>query len=333
MVESPVISKSIIYHQIAIFLFLQIWAIMAFEVSQYQMVTLFEKPFEWFGWASLLFLTLMPMLSILAWKMKDRVQFRNVEWNLKLREVNFHEFSQMVKEYNHSYRQIIANLDVRLLPLTAACYLGALFLPFPLMRSSILVISLTPIIIAVILVIFGLLFSYLLFQFIPNSATPEFPTYRTSVFRESERFISQLPVIYWSGVRLTIGEAGGFFALKEPHPVARIEGIEGAARIDCILDDKGSISNMIALFDSESSKESALIGRIDAPITVLDAVHLIRKTLETYIQSRDGEDLLEEVFEEIDAFLGKHAPLKFPKKLNDGLISSGDQDSAKEEST
>jgi len=333
MVESPVISRSITFYQISIFVIIQIWAFMAFDVAQYQMVTLYETPLEWLGWASLLFLTLMPILSLLAWKMKEHVEFRSVVWNFRVREVNFDEFSQMIRGYNRSYRQIIATLDLRLPPLAAACFAGAVFLPFPLMRSTAIIIALTPIVIAVFLVVFGLLFSYLVFKFLPNSATPEFPTYRPNTLQESVSFLSHLPGIYWSGVRLTIGEAGGFYTIREPHPVARIEGIEGASRIDCTVDNRGSISSMKALFESESSQGPSSVGRIEAPITMADAVNLIRKTLEIYINSREDSDMLEDVLQEIDSFLGKHSHQEAQKKANDGLISSNDKGSTKEEST
>jgi hypothetical protein len=332
MVESPVISKSTTVYQIAIFLILQVWAIMTFEVSQYQMVTLYDTPLEWIGWASLLFLTIMPMLSTLVWKMKDCVQFRNANWNCRFREVTFEEFSQMVKEYNHKYRQLISYLDIRLLPLTIACYIGALSLPFPLMRSNILLISLTPVIISVLLVFFGILFSYLVFKLIPNSTTQEFPSYRPRTFRDSVRFLTQLPGIYWSGIALNLGEAGGYYTIKSPHPVARIEGIEGAARIDCAIDDSGSISSIIVLLDSDNTQEPIIIGRAEAPVSITDVVHLIRKTLTAYIETRGGEDLLEDVVEEIDAYLKKNDAMKIQNKTSDGLISSGDQEPAKEES-
>lgn len=333
MVESPVISRSTTFYQIGIFIIIQVWALMAFDIAQYQMVTLYETPLEWLGWASFLFLTLMPILSVLAWKMKERVEFRSVGWNYKIREVSFDEFSQMIKEYNRSYRQIIATLDVRLPPLVGACFIGVLFLPFPLMRSIPVVIGLTPIIIAVLLVVFGILFSYFAFKLLPNSATDEFPTYRSYTLRESVRFLSHLPGIYWSGVRLTIGEAGGFYTIRRPNPVARIEGIEGASRIDCTIDNRGSISHMVALFDSDDSQETSIVGRIDTPVTIVDAARLIRKTLEVYINSREDDEMLEDVLQEIDSFLGKHVSLQAQKKANDGLISSGDKGSAKEEST
>jgi hypothetical protein len=325
MVEPPVVIKSTTFYQIVIFLILQTWALMTFEVSQYQMVTLYETPLEWIGWASILFLTLIPMLSITTWKMKDCIQFRKADWNYRLREVNFDEFSQMVKAYNHHYRQIISILDTRILPLAVACYLGSLFLPFALMRSTILLISLTPIIIAVFLVIFGLLFFYLVFKFIPNSATPEFPTYKPLAFRESVRFLAHIPGIYWSGVRLMIGEAGGFYTLRDPHPVARIEGIEGAVRVDCNVLETGSILSMATLFDSENPQESTQIGRIKAPITMLDAAYLIRNTLDTYIKLRGSGDLLEDVLEEVNEYLDKHSDSKGQKKSSDGLISSSDK--------
>jgi hypothetical protein len=333
MVESPVISKSTIFYQIAIFLILQVWAIMIFEVSQYQMVTLYETPLEWLGWASALFLTLMPVLSVLVWKMKDCVHISNADWNYRTREVTFDEFSHMIKEYNHRYGHLISFLDIRFPPLAMACYVGALFLPFPLMRSTMLLISLTPIILAAILVVFGILFSYLLFRFIPNSTTQQFPNYRPRIFRKSIRFLAQMPGIYWCGIRLNIGELNGYYTIRSPHPVARIEGIEGAARIDCSVDAAGSISSIVALLDSDTSHEPTIVGKATAPITATNVALLIRKILDTYIEKRGGEDVLDEVLEEINMYLEKHEPMKTQNRLSDGLISSGDQEPAKEEST
>jgi hypothetical protein len=333
MVESPVLSKSTIFYQIGIFLILQVWAIMFFEVSQYQMITLYETPLEWFGWVSVLFLTLMPVLGILVWKMKDCVHISSADWNYRFREVTLDEFSHMITEYNHRYGHLISFIDIRLPPLAMACYVGALFLPFPFMRSTILLISLTPVILAAVLVVFGILFSYLLFKFIPNSTTQQFPSYRPRIFRKSIRFLAQMPGIYWCGIRLNIGELGGYYTIGSPHPVARIEGIEGAARIDCSVDVTGSISSIVALLDSDTSLEPIIVGKVTAPITATSVALLIRKILDTYIEKRGGEDVLDEVLEEINMYLEKHEPMKTQSKLSDGLISSGDQEPAKEERT
>jgi hypothetical protein len=309
------------------------WAIMAFDVSLYQMVTLYETPFEWFGWASLLFLTEMPILSLLGWKLKNCIEYHEVDWTSQTREVSIDEFTRMIKSYKAGYRHIIAIFDSRLSILAIACVLGALFLPFPLTRSTLLIISLTPAIIAGILMLFGILFAYFIFELSPNSASSEFSSYNPRIFNHAVFLLSHLPGIFWSGVRMVIEEASGFYRIKEPYPVARIEGIEGVARLDCTIDERGVIRDMKAIFESEPSKESKIIDEIRAPIADTDIVQLIKKIINVYTTERGGEELLEDILEEINVYLNRHGQAKKKKDSNDCLISSEDKGHLAEEST
>ncbi len=333
MGSAPVTTRSTGFYQVLLFIVLQIWAIMIYDVAQYQMVTLYETPLEWIGWASLLFLTVVPATSLISWKLKDRVQLGTIRWDCRTREVGLSEFTRMVKDYNKRYRYMIAALDTRILPLLPVFYFGALFLPLLLMRTSLLVILMTPVIIALLLVMFGSFYAYLVFKLVPNSASHEFPTHRPRVFQSSIKFLSHMPGIYWSGVRVTIGESGGFYTLRDPCPVARIEGIEGVARIECVVDDSGRISSMASLLESEESDSPVIVGKVDAPLTAMNAARLIRKTLEVYIESRGGEDILDEVLQEVDRFLEGMSLLEARRISNDGLISSGDKGPQAEERT
>jgi hypothetical protein len=333
MVETPVTTRSIFVYQVSIFAILQIWAIMAFDIALYQMVTLYETPFEWFAWVSLLFLTIMPVLGLLGWKLKNQIQYHKVDWEYRVREVSAAEFAQMIKAYNAGYRSIIAIVDSKLMTLAIACFIGALFLPFPLMRTNPLVISLTPIVIAVFLVLFGIFFTYFIFRLSSNPASSEFPTHNPRLLRNSVGLLTHLPGIFWAGVRTTLGEAGGYYTIQKPYPVARIEGIEGAARLDCFTDEKGLLSEVIALFETESSEESKIIDKTQAPITALDIVKLIKRVLEEYINTRGGEDLLEDALGEVKAYLIIHDKVAEVKNSSDGLISSYDKGPAAEERT
>jgi len=239
----------------------------------------------------------------------------------------------MVNDYNKSYRYMIAALDTRILPLLPVFYFGALFLPFLLMRASLLVLLMTPVAIALLLVMFGSFYAFLIFKLAPNSATDEFPTHKPQVFKSSVGLLSHLPGIYWSGVRVAIGESGGFYTLRNPCAVARIEGIEGAARIECVVDEAGGISSMSSLLESEKPDSPLIVGKVDAPLTITNAAQLIRKTLEVYIESRGGEDILGEVLQEVDAFLQTMTLPEAPEISSDGLISSGDKGTAAEERT
>lgn len=303
MTESPVTTGSTIYYQILIFITVNIWAFMIFEVAQYQLVTLFENPLGWISWGSLTFVTLMPIAGLFAWQLKDQVKFHPVTWSYRIREVNETEYRQMISDYNRNYQYVIASFDIRLACIGASCYLGAIFLPFPLMRTDFVIISFVPLFVAIMLVIFGLFFSYLIFKLIPNSATPEFPHHDAHRLKRTVEFLSLLPGIFWSGVRLQIGESGGFYTLQNPQPIARVEGIESAARIECKINRNGQLQTMISVLESSDDEEPVPLETISEPITPIDATKLVKDTLLAYIKQHGGEEILQEVLEEVDRYI------------------------------
>ena len=306
MTEAPIIAKSPLPYQIAIFIIIQIWALICFEVAQYQMVTLYQSPLSWIGWATLVLSLMLPVLGLCTWKLKDRVQLLNPQWDFKIREVNLREFEEMIRSYNTGYRYLLSSFDYLSLGLLSVSYVLVIALPFYLMRTNSLIIGFTPIILALFTMIYGLLFSYFAFKIIPNSATPEFPTHHPRRLRKTISFLAHLPGIFWSGVRLTLGEASGFYTIRSPIPVARIEGIEGAARIECELDSSGNLTRIIPIFDSEDIVPSEKIGDIVAPITPIKTSQLVRLMILEYISHRGGEEILGDVLEDIDTFLSKH---------------------------
>lgn len=309
MTEVPIISKSSLPYQIAIFIIIYLWAFMCFEVAQYQMVTLYQSPLSWIGWATLVLTSMLPALGLSVWKLKERVQLQNPNWNFKTREVNLKEFEEMIKNYNNSYRSLLSSVDYLLLILFSICYVTIIALPFYLMRTNILVIGATPIILALITIIFGLLFSYFTYKLIPNSATPEFLTHHPRRFRKAISFLAHSPGIFWSGVRVTLGEAGGFYTIRSPIPVARIEGIEGAARIEGEIDSSGNLTCITPVFESDRFAPSEKIGDIDEPITPTKTAQLIRLMIQEYLRHGGGEEILDDVLEDIDTFLSKHNPI------------------------
>jgi len=309
MTEVPIISKSSLPYQIAIFIIVHVWAFMCFEVAQYQMVTLYQSPLSWIGWATLVLTSMLPALGLSAWKLKDRVQLQNPIWKFKVREVNIQEFDEMIKSYNTSYRYLLSFVDYLLLILLSICYVTVIALPFYLMSTNVLVIGATPIILAFFTIVFGLLFSYFIFKLIPNSATPEFPTHQPRRFTKAISFLAHSPGIFWSGVRLTIGESGGFYTIRSPIPVARIEGIEGAARIEGEIDSSGNLTRIIPVLESDGIDPSEKIGDIVEPITTIKTAQLVRLMIIEYIRHSGGEEILDDVLEDVDTFLSKHKPI------------------------
>ena len=96
MTEEPLISKSPFPYQIAIFIIVNLWGYMSFEVAQYQLIFLYEFPLAWIGWSNLVLLSLLPVLGVSTWKLKDRVQLQDPEWNFKNREVGLKEFIPLI---------------------------------------------------------------------------------------------------------------------------------------------------------------------------------------------------------------------------------------------
>jgi len=281
---------------------------MGFEVAQYQLVILYETPLAWIGWSTLVLLSLLPILGVSTWKLKDRVQLQNPEWDFKNREVGFKEFREMVANYNSSYRYLLSSVDYLVLFMLCICYALVIVLPFFTMRSTALIIQTTPIIVALFVITFGLLFSFFIFKYIPNSATPEFPSHHPRRFNKPILFFMGIPGIFWAGIRLTIGEAGGFYTMRNPIPIARIEGIEGTARMECHLDQSGSISRIGPVFELENFKPSKELEAVTEPVTPVKATHLVRAMIQEYIRHSGEEEILEDVLEDIDTFLRKHEP-------------------------
>lgn len=164
----------------------------------------------------------------------------------------------------------------------------------------------TPIITALFVIVFGLLYSYFIFKLIPNSATSEFPSHKPRRFRRAISFLVGIPGTFWVGIRLIIGESGGLYTIREPLPVARIEGIEGIARIECQIDSSGNITRLVPVFELDNFKPTKELEDIDEPITPVKSVQLVRLMIQEYIRHSGGEEILDDVIDDIDTYLAKH---------------------------
>jgi len=306
MVESPITTKSALPYQIAIFILINLMGFICYDMAQYQMVTLYENPLSWIGMATLLLSSMLPVLGLCSWKLKDHAKLQNPKWEFKIREVSLQEFRVMITNYNKSYKHLISSIDYILILLASICYIAILALPFYLMSTNLLIISFTPAILSLISIIFGFLFSYFIFKLLPNSVPPEFPTYQPRKFRKAISFLIGLPGIFWVGVKLTIGEADGYYTLRNPIPIARIEGIEGAARIECEIDSSGNITRIIPSFESEEITPSKQLDALCEPITPVTTAKLIRLMIQEYLRHRGGEEILDDVLDDIGSFLSKY---------------------------
>jgi len=100
--------------------------------------------------------------------------------------------------------------------------------------------------------------------------------------------------------------------MRKPVPIARIEGIEGAARIECEVDTSGNIARIIPFFESDEITPSKQLGAITDHITPVNTAKLVRLMIHEYLSHRGGEEVLDDVLEEIDSFLMKHKQIDAP---------------------
>ena len=185
MTEGPIRIGTFLTYQIVIFLLVIVWAIMGFTMAQFQLLPLYETPYNWIAWAAFILASVIPVITPVVWRMKTQIIFVEPEWDFREREVSQSEYSAMVKQYRNEYRDYLSIIDYRLLLLTLMIALTAIIAPFLLMRTNFFVIAATPVIFGILVLLFGVVCTSILFKFIPNEATPHFPVVSEKVLHSS----------------------------------------------------------------------------------------------------------------------------------------------------
>ena len=280
-------------YQLVLFVLIQIWALMTFETSMYQLVLLFDKPWSWLLWCSVLIATLIPVLAVFVWWTKQRISVDPFEWEFREREVTLYEFGDMMEQYARDYQYIISRVDYGLLGCSILVGIILALSPFVLLPTNELVISLTPIALGLLMMVLGVLLSLFLFRLVPSPIYQDFPHYSTQRLRIGLSHLRDLPGTTWVGVRMRIGESHGLYTIRSPRAVARVEDIESVARVEC------EISQMGHLKAAEADEE--VISVLSDGISRLNLTILVHRLLEEYVSERGDEDgLLREIIEEVD---------------------------------
>jgi hypothetical protein len=290
-------------NQIAIFFIVFVWAFMGFEVAQFQLLTLYETPLIWIAWVVFLLLSINPAITAITWRMKTQIIFIEPEWVFRVREVALSEYEEMMKQYRVEYRNFLSIVDYGLILLACIISVAAATLPFLLMRTHILLIAATPVIFGLLVLIFGLVCSSIIFKFIPNEATPYFPIVPEKSLYPSIKVMESAPGISWTGISVLLGEALDYYTVRDATPVARIEGIESAAIIQGIMDESGHVSKLVATLTLDDSDTSKVIGESSGESSPKQITELVHKTLLAYVEAKGEDEILDEVLEEVTHFL------------------------------
>jgi hypothetical protein len=276
---------------------------MGFEIAQYRLLTLYESPFEWIFWATLLFISMLPVLSAISWRMKTNISYNEPTWDLREREITMTEYRDMMKQYRGAYQHVLSTIDYPMILVAAVLFVGAILFPFVTMSTSIYLIAATPIIFGLLVLPFGIVFANVVFKFIPNKATQVFSISYPKSLSRIVRLMRQAPGISWTGAHVTLGEASGYFTVSDPTPVARIEDIESVAKLECLLGESSGLINVRSLLQLDSEEPTLIADESLNQLTPTVIAQMVKKTLLAYIEAKGESELLEEVLEEVEIYL------------------------------
>lgn len=307
LTEGPIRIGSFRTYQIALFLIVFVWAVIGFEVAQVQLVPLYETPLTWIIWSLFVLVSIVPAVAAVAWRMKIHVIYVDPIWNLRDREITLSEYKEMMKEYRKEYRDFLSEIDYSLIVLASIIAFTAVAAPFLLMRTVLTLIAVTPVIFGLFVLLFGLVCASIVFKIMPNEATPHFPTVSAKSLHPMIELMHKSPGLSWVGVKLVLGEASGYYSIRSVSPVARIEGIESAAMIQGEPDEEGNISKLSATIVLDESGSKKVTERSNEEVSTRLIAELVLRLLETYIKEKGEEEFIDEVIEEVEAFLSHSA--------------------------
>lgn len=303
MTEGPIRIGSFLNYQIVIFLLVIIWAFMGFEVAQFQLLPLYETPFIWIAWALFVLVSIIPAITAVTWRMKTQIVFIEPVWDFREREVSLSEYNEMMKQYRSEYRDFLSIVDYNLILLALIISVMSVAAPFLLMRTTIILIAATPVIFGIFVLFFGLTCSSITFKFIPNDATPHFPIVSEKSLRSSVKVMESAPGISWSGISLSLGEASGYYTVRNATPISRIEGIESAAKIQIMIDESSHVTKTIAMLTLDNSDTPKVIDESSGETHPKQITEMVHKILLAYIEAKGADEILDEVLEEVTHFL------------------------------
>ena len=272
---------------------------MTYETAQYQLLLVFESPWTWVLWVLVLAGLLMPVAGMIVWKAKQEVRTPDLSWTFRESDVTLLEFRDMIRQYATDYQYLMARADYRLMALASVVGLTLVGAPIILMRTTVYVISITPVIAGFLMMILGGLITMILFRLIPGPLSDEFPFHSCRRMRKGLSQIIDLPGTSWAGIRVLLGESHGLFTIRAPRPEVRVEDIESVARIECETDRAGIIVSANAILEKVNGEEER-ISSITSDVTRLELTRLVKQLLEAYVRERGDEGLLDEILQEVE---------------------------------
>lgn len=287
------------YYYIAFFAIIIAWTLIGYGITQNMLVTMLLDPSLWILNIAILVTSLPIPIGIVVWRLKDDIGTVNPEWNYVNRDVEMQEYSRMVNDYNSAYPFLMAKTHFERLLMVLLSGMLCVFFPLVLSFISIDALFVSPHLEGGLLVIYGIFLISFLAAAIPGPISHEFPFQKTSIWPKAIAELIQIPAIYWIGIRLKIGEWKGYFTLREPHLVARIEGIQSIFALSFDVNDKGRIVALSVVNESNNEKLSSISPIIDPSLDAIKST--IKKCLLLYREASEEKGFLDDIINELDS--------------------------------
>jgi hypothetical protein len=294
--ESVDLSPDLLVY-LSFFTIITTWTFTGINMGMTSLIIVTPSFTSWLLFSSLLVLTYpIPIIGVSRYA-KIYTKPLDLDWTYVTRDVSFDEYQELVNEYNSGYSHIMTILFPLRILISIILGVLAITLPYVLSQLTIIPLLFSAPGFGVCLLVLGIGLVSAIFPAIPGNLSHEFPCQVTKKFRTGTRYLSQLPGIYWTGIRITLGEWAGYYTLRDPTLTARIEGIESIVAVNCEINTSGTITEVS--FSNESDHEGfPMTDPIRNPSS--EAIKESMKDIVLwYIDLSEDEELLQEVLDEL----------------------------------
>ncbi|TXT57322.1 MAG: membrane protein of unknown function [Candidatus Thorarchaeota archaeon] len=294
MEDSPLILPSSIFYNLILLSSIVIWSFLSAYIAQYVLLDLIF--INWIIPASGLILILIPMVFVIVWAEKNKIELLDVEWDFKKREVAYSEYKSMAYEYAKVYSGIIQTVDYLWLSISIAAALITLFVPFLMAFGPILTLQFAPFVFGFSMIMYGVSLSVFLRSFVPAPISSEFPYTPARKLRDAVSLFISTPSLSWTGVRLDIGRYGDYYVMEDLKVIGRIDSLESAACLVAELDQSGQVLRINSELNFE---EAPTIAPLESNISPETVQHLVIEIIKIYVSIRGSNELIDEVLAEL----------------------------------
>lgn len=300
MSKEVVVYKSLLPYYVIAFLVLLLWVVAGEEFSQSGLLTAWSDPGRWIILTAAVMGTMLAPLVLLSWRMKQRVSVGPIQWNFEESEIKYDEFEHVVAEYTKGYSHLQSRFDVPLALLTTTIAVIALLLPLMIVDYFQQASGWAPYLFGLLLMAFGLAILRVVFLVVPNDATVSFPVVRARPLSSAVESLENTLGVSWAGVRLSIGESGGYYTLRSPHAVGRIEGIENSAWVEVEFDKSAEPSSVVAKVSLESGIMEFAAPLMDHSASLQRVLkEMVSKCVAEYVKAKGSDEILDELMTEL----------------------------------